>query len=530
MRPDGMTSGSFSNGAATPAAPSPIPSTPIDPDAAERNAAGQSKFVIVYHRQPYDESIENGQIVRRENKSPNGIVPTLKSFFGRVQSGSWIAWKETDTPETPGFEPVIEIDDAYGNYRVSRLPLTPEQVSSFYHVTSKEALWPVLHSFRDRYNYDPVDWPTFREVNWLFAEAAAAEAADDATIWVHDYNLWLVPGYLRTLKPNATIAFFHHTPFPAPDIFNMLPWREEIVRSLLDCDVVGFHLPRYSRNFVAVAQSLTEVDAVEAAPTDPALINPGSALSEIRAPHALSVEGRTVRLTSHPVGVDVSFIEETARSQETAALEAQIHSELDGKRLILAVSRTDYTKGGVESLLTFERLLERRPELIGEVRLMFVSVRANMNMAVYRQVQMEIEAITGRINARFARVGWQPVHLLSNPIPFRELIAFHRRADVCWITPLADGLNLVAKEFVASQDERGSGVLALSEFAGVAVEYEDALLCNPFSTRSLDSAMDQALDMPLEERRARMARLRAATAKNSIGAWADAMQRSFDAA
>jgi trehalose-6-phosphate synthase len=201
-----------------------------------------SDLVIVYHRQPYEEVEEDGRIVLKENSSPNGIVPTLKSFFGAVDHGAWVAWKLAEDPSNPEFEQVIEIDDAYGKYSVSRLPLSAHQVREFYHVTSKEAFWPILHSFKERYNYDPVDWPNFREVNWAFAEAAAAEAAEGALVWVHDYNLWLVPGYLRKLRPDVRIAFFHHTPFPSADAFNVLPWRKEIIESLLACDDVGFHI------------------------------------------------------------------------------------------------------------------------------------------------------------------------------------------------------------------------------------------------------------------------------------------------
>ncbi|HEV8035086.1 trehalose-6-phosphate synthase, partial [Yoonia sp.] len=215
-----------------------------------------SEMVIVYHRQPYEEVEENGQIVLRENKSPNGIVPTLKSFFGEVDHGAWIAWKLADDPANPDFEQRIEIEDDYGRYAVSRLALSEEQVREFYHVTSKEAFWPILHGFKERYNYDPVDWANFQDVNRRFAEAAAEEAAEGALVWVHDYNLWLVPGYLRTMRPDVRIAFFHHTPFPSADIFNMLPWRKEIVNSLLACDDIGFHIPRYASNFVSVATSL----------------------------------------------------------------------------------------------------------------------------------------------------------------------------------------------------------------------------------------------------------------------------------
>ncbi|WP_425403130.1 glucosylglycerol-phosphate synthase [Hwanghaeella sp.] len=486
----------------------------------------KSDLVIVYHRQPYEEVVENGVLVRRENKSPNGIVPTLKSFFGHVDQGSWIAWKEAADPSNPDFERVVEISDAYGDYRVARLALSREQVRSFYHVTSKEALWPVLHAFRERYNYDPVDWPTFREVNFAFAQAAAQEASDDATIWVHDYNLWLVPEYLRQMKPNAKIGFYHHTPFPGPDTFNILPWRREIVGSLLKCDVVGFHIARYAQNFAAVCESLFELDAVERAPVETVDIDLRGALSELKTPVALTHEGRRVRVAATPVGIDVDFVEERAEAAETAALEKRIDEELNGKRLLLSVSRTDYTKGGVELLYAYERLLERRPELHGDVRLLLVSVAANNGMAVYEQVQQEIEGLAGRINARFAQFDWQPVHLMSTPIPFQELAAFYRRADVCWITPLADGLNLVAKEFVASRTD-GRGALVLSEFAGVSVELPHAVLCNPFSTRSMDQAIDQALDMPVEEVNQRMESMRKAVQNHTIGDWADDLRAAM---
>jgi len=486
-----------------------------------------SDLVIVYHRQPYEEVEVDGQIVRRENKSPNGIVPTLKSFFGRVGKGSWVAWKLAEDPANPDFDRVVEIEDTFGTYAVSRLPLTAEQVSSFYHVTSKEAFWPILHSFKDRYNYDPVDWPTFREVNWAFAEAAAAEAAEGAVVWVHDYNLWLVPGYLRTLRPDVRIAFFHHTPFPAADVFNVLPWRKEIVESLLACDVVGFHIPRYANNFVAVVRSLFDVDVVKREQVTEDLTPEGTALSERTVPTAIRHGDRVIHVGAFPVGVDVDYIESLANSAETAARVAEIREELGEAQLIVSVSRTDYTKGNIEQLLTYERLLEARPDLHGKVRLMHVSVQANRNMTAYEEVQGDIEQHSGRINGRFGSFDWQPVALISTAIPFPELVAYYRAADVAWITPLADGLNLVAKEFAAARTD-GDGVLVLSEFAGVAVELASAVLTNPFSHRAMDAAIQQGLAMEAEERRNRMAALRQAVRAHDIAAWARDQQRLFD--
>lgn len=485
-----------------------------------------SDLVIVYHRQPYEEVEVNGKIEYRENKSPNGIVPTLKSFFGRFDKGAWIAWKHAEDPAKPEFERVIEIDDAYGKYTVSRLPLTPEQVTSFYHVSSKEAFWPILHGFKERYNYDPVDWPTFREVNWAFAEAAAAEAAPGAVVWIHDYNLWLVPGYLRTLRPDVKISFFHHTPFPSADIFNVLPWRKEILESLLACDVVGFHIPRYVNNFVSAARSLLEVETLKREKVKPELAAETSALSEQSVVTEIGYEDRTIRLQASPVGVDVSYIEEVAAREETARKVKAVNSELGEAKLILSVGRTDYTKGGIEQLESFERLLEARPDLRGKVRLMHVSVAANSNMTAYEEIQQALEQLAGRINGRYGSFDWQPIALISRPVKFTDLVAYYRAADVAWITPLADGMNLVCKEFCAARTD-GDGVLVLSEFAGAAVELAAAVPTNPFSHKSMDGAIQFALDMAPEDRKGRMKANRQMVVKQDIRFWAEDQMQAF---
>ncbi|MEL6206182.1 MAG: glucosylglycerol-phosphate synthase [Pseudomonadota bacterium] len=482
-----------------------------------------SDLVIVYHRQPYEEvEGDDGEILYRENKSPNGIVPTLKALFGKVDHGAWVAWKEAEDPSNPEFERVVEIEDSFGTYTVSRLPLTSAQVKSFYHVTSKEAFWPILHSFKERYNYDPVDWPTFREVNWAFAEAAAREADEAALVWVHDYNLWLVPGYLRQLRPDVTISFFHHTPFPAADMFNVLPWREEIVKSLLECDVVGFHIPRYVANFTQVARSLFDLEVSRRKPVKANEQPLGSALDERSQPTEITLaEGRKVTLSASPVGIDTDFIEQKATSETTIRKLTGIETEKGDGKLILSVGRTDYTKGGPEQLLAFERLLQRRKDLHGQIRLMHVSVMANRNMTAYAEIQAEVEQLAGRINGTFGTLEWQPLAFISQPIPFDDLVAYYRAADVAWITPLADGMNLVCKEYVASRVD-GDGVLVLSEFAGAAVELNGAVMTNPFSNRSMDTAIDQALAMPEDERRDRMSAMRDTVQTADIRAWGDA--------
>jgi glucosylglycerol-phosphate synthase len=488
-----------------------------------------SSLVIVYHRQPQEEVMVDGRLVYRSNRSPNGIVPTLKSFFNRIEPGrgAWVAWKTYDEAHGVDFPRVIHVDDGDGGYTVSRLPLTAEQVESFYHVTSKEALWPILHSFPRLYQYDNVDWETFRDVNRLFAEAAADQVADDGLVWIQDYNLWLVPGYLRRLRPQVRIAFFHHTPFPAPDVFNVLPWRAEIVRSLLACDLVGFHIPRYARNFADVVRTLggAEVTAVER--VEEGLTPVGMALSEPEVPLGLRTRERVVRLSVAPVGTDPRMIEQALDTDESRALQARLSEELSGRRLLMTVGRTDYTKGMVESLLAFERLLERRPALIGQVKLLVTSVRAASTMKVYETTQREIEALVGRINGRFSTLEWTPAVLFSQALPFDRLVAHYRVADICLTTPLRDGLNLVAKEYVAAKGGR-PGVLLLSEFAGCSIELPQAIHTNPYSHRDMDRALDEALDMPVHEARRRMAEMSAIVRHYDVGRWARLTASQFD--
>ena len=339
-------------------------------------------------------------------------------------------------------------------------------------------------------------------------------------VWIHDYNLWLVPGYLRQLRPDVKISFFHHTPFPSADIFNVLPWRLEILQSLLAADVVGFHIPRYVNNFVAAARSLLDVDVTQRVKVRPEMASQATALSEQSVPTEVAFEDRKIVLQAAPVGVDVDYIETLARKPETRSRADEIRAGLGDSQLILSVGRTDYTKGGIEQLETFERLLETRPDLRGKVQLMHVSVPANRNMTVYGEIQEALEATTGRINGRFGALDWQPVTLVSRAVPFEDLVAYYRAADVAWITPLADGMNLVCKEFCAARVDI-DGALVLSEFAGAAVEMGSAVLTNPFSHRSMDSAILQALEMEADDRRGRMEQLRQSVRQQDIRNWAE---------
>ena len=486
----------------------------------------KSSLVILYHREPHDEIVKDGKIHYVPKKSPNGIVPTLKSFFADVNQGTWIAWKEIDKEQEASFEPTVTIEGE-ANYNVRRIPLNNQQVKDFYHITSKEAFWPILHSFPDHFTSETTDWENFKEINRLFAEAACEEAAEDALIWVHDYNLWLVPHYIREKKPNARIAFFHHTPFPSVDVFNILPWRDSIVESLLCCDIVGFHIPRYSENFVNVARSLKPVEIVKREPVSNGHMTPvGIALAEPVVTTQLSYKGQIVNIDAFPVGTNPQHIFNTLEKTKTKNKIFQIKDESKDKKIIIAAGRVDYVKGNQEKLEAYERLLERRPDLHGKVSFIMTCVQPAAGMRIYKTAQSTIEQLVGKINGRFGKFDWMPIRLFTQPIPLEDLIAYYHAADICWTAPLRDGLNLVAKEYVVAHQGK-DGVLVLSEFVGAAVELPEAVLTNPYSITRMDSAIEEALAMSPEEQAQRMGKMYETVTKYDVKYWADRLLEQF---
>lgn len=468
---------------------------------------GKSELLIVYHRLPYEESIEKGEIKRRRPSSPNGIIPTLMSFFNDSRTGSWVAWSVRD-PRTD-FEDYTQFDgDRYPNLTVSRVPLSKQEVDVFYKNFSKEAFWPLLHTFWERARFREDHWQIFLRVNRAFAERVARDSATGATVWLHDYNLWMVPAALRELRPDLKIAFFHHTYFPSADVFNVVPWRRAIIGSLLQCDYIGFHIPRQVENFVDVVRGTVPMRVLEETSAAPRFLTYGCAVGLDRYTTCIEAGHRVVRLGAHPAGLDVPRIKSALARDDVRKRMEGLRRDLAGTRVLLAVERLDYTKGTLERLQAFERMLDGHPDLVGKITLLTICVPAAGEMTVYRQLQTQIEQAVGRINGRYSRVGWTPVQFFFRALPFEELLAYYAMADLMWITPLRDGLNLVAKEFVAVQGLTGGrGVLVLSEFAGAAAELKGAVLTNPHDIDDLSQACYLALNMGRAEARARLRQL-----------------------
>lgn len=494
--------------------------------AAERRQAaqpGKAELVMVYHRLPYEEYRNAaGKLQRRRPTSPNGIIPTLLSFFGDGRPGSWVAWAVHEDGDEP-FDSHTTVDaERYPKLTAARVKLSKEEVDIFYKRFSKEAFWPTLHTFWERATFNEDDWQVFLKVNRAFAERTALEAAEGAIVWLHDYNLWMVPAYLRELRPDLRIAFFHHTYFPSADVFNVLPWRRQIVGSLLQCDYIGFHIPRQVENFVDVARGVFPLKTLDRQNCAPRFITYGCAVGLERMTTALDTGTRQVKLGAHPVGLDIDRVRNALEAPKIKELMAQLREEMKGVKLILSVERLDYTKGILEKLNAYERLLADNPELLGKVTLVTVCVPAAREMTVYNELQTQIEQAVGRINGRFARIGWTPLQFFFRSLPFEEVSAWYAMADVMWITPLRDGLNLVAKEFVAAQGLLGGrGVLVLSEFAGAAAELKGALLTNPHDPADLAQTCYLALNLPKSEAQARLRELFDIVCYNDIRRWGE---------
>jgi glucosylglycerol-phosphate synthase/sucrose-6F-phosphate phosphohydrolase len=466
---------------------------------------GKSDLVIVYHRLPYEEVIENGELIRRRPKSPNGIIPTLLSFFSDGKAGSWVAWS-VDDPDLGPFQTHTEVDTSrYEKLVAARVALSEEDVEIFYKRFSKEAFWPTLHTFWERATFRDDHWQVYLKVNRLFAERAAEEAAENAVVWIHDYNLWMVPAYLREMRPDLTIAFFHHTYFPSADVFNVLPWRREIIGSLLQCDHIGFHIPRQAENFVDVARGVTPLEVTQKMGCAPRFLTYGCAVGLDEMSTEITVNDRKIGLGAHPVGLDLNRVRTALSDQSVIAQMETLREEFKDVRLILSVERLDFTKGIIEKLQAYERILNEHPELKTKVTLMLICVPAAAGMTIYEELLSQIEQTVGRINGQFAQVGWTPVQFFFRALPFEELVAYYTIADVMWITPLRDGLNLVAKEYIATQGlTQGSGVLVLSEFAGAAAELRGAILANPHHPQDLADTCYYALAISRSEARNRL--------------------------
>jgi alpha,alpha-trehalose-phosphate synthase [UDP-forming]/trehalose-phosphatase len=451
---------------------------PIDHLNTLPSTRPRSRLVVVSNRTPLPPTGDRPREV-------GGLVTALEAAL-RTSNGIWLGWSGQEREGRP----VLMIDDESQPARAS-FDYPPGWRQRFYSGFCNRALWPLLHGFPSRVRYSDDDWKAYVEANDTYGKFAAELADPEGAIWLHDYHVLLVPRVLRRLGHVGPIGLFIHVPFPPRDLFETLPWCDDILDAMRELDVVGFHTEQWGDNFRACVRALD---------------------------HRQGKAGRMPAVQIAPIGIDALDFARNAEDTDRDVL--ALRSSLQGRRLILGVDRLDYAKGIPERLVAFERLLETRPEWRGAVSFIQISVPSRSDVPEYAELRHNVETLVGRINGRFGEADWVPVRYLYRGYDQRVLGQLYRLADVGLVTPLRDGLNLVAKEFVAAQDPERPGVLILSRFAGAAVELRDAVLTNPYHPDGLASDIDRALRMPLGERCERHARLATVVARTTPLSWA----------
>ncbi len=468
--------------------------------------SGESDFVVVANRLPVDmERRPDGSTTWK--RSPGGLVTALEPILRRHR-GAWIGWPGI-ADDTPGDgEPELIEEDGLTLVPVR---LSTQEIADYYEGFSNATLWPLYHDVIVRPEYHRHWWDSYVEVNRRFAETTARTAAPGATVWVQDYQLQLVPKMLRMLRPDLTIGFFLHIPFPPVELFMQMPWRTEITEGLLGADLVGFHLAGGAQNFLVLARRLIGAN------TSRATIGVRSRFGSIQ------VGFRTVKVGAFPISIDSADLDQKARNRDIRRRAREIRAELGNPRkILLGVDRLDYTKGIDVRLQAFDELLEDERIDRTDTVLVQLATPSRERVESYRLLRDDIERQVGRINGEYGDVGRPVVQYLHRPVPRNELIAFYAAADVMLVTPLRDGMNLVAKEYVACRSDLG-GALVLSEFTGAAAELRQAYLVNPHDLDGVKDGIEAALNQQPEDGRRRMRAMRRQVLAHDVDRWA----RSF---
>jgi trehalose 6-phosphate synthase/phosphatase len=444
--------------------------------------APEGRLVVLSNRLPY--TVRKGRNGTEVERSSGGLVAALGPAMSR-HGGTWIGWPG-GTLDVGGRLPTPD------GYELAPIALSAQEVRLYYHGLSNRTLWPLLHSFPTRMELDRDEWLAYEAVNERFAERAAGLVDAGSLVWIHDYQLMRAASPLRRARPDARIAFFLHVPFPPHDTFRILPWDREILRGLLACDLVGFHSPGYAANFMDCAERTL-------------------GLRVDRERGVVEHGERTVAVGAFPLGIDYVEVEVRAAAAEPLA-------GAGTERLVLGVDRLDYTKGIPERIRAFVRFLELHPEHVGNVVLLQIAEPSRGEVPEYQRLKREVDELVGAVNGRFGTASWTPIRYLNRSVGPDELASLYREAAVALVTPLRDGMNLVAKEYVASQVGE-PGVLILSKLAGAAETMREALQVNPYNVDAVAECLHQGLGMEAVERSARMRALRYRERQHDVHAW-----------
>ena len=437
-----------------------------------------SKTIIVSNRLPLSLNITNNEV--EATPSVGGLATGLKSVHAEG-NGIWIGWSGLTQEEVnPSLTPKVE--NALENQKCRSVSLSQKEIDGFYFGFSNRTLWPLFHYFTEYAEFNKGDWEIYKTVNQKFADLVLANIEDGDTVWIHDYQLLLVPSMVKEKRPNVKIGFFLHIPFPSYEVFRNLPWREEILKGMLGSDLIGFHTYEYERHFLSSVQRIL--------------------MCELDFNYVL-YDARRVKVDSFPMGIDFNKFHDAAIAQQKSSKKSEFQESLDKHKaikgdtqFILSIDRLDYTKGIAQRILAFEVFLEKYPEYLGKVRLVMLAVPSRSNVPQYQDLKNEIDQLVGRINGKFSEVNWTPIWYFYRSMPFENLIDLYCSCDIALLTPVRDGMNLVAKEYIASRVDN-TGVLILSEMAGAAKELNEALIINPNNADQIADTIKEALEMPL---------------------------------
>lgn len=454
----------------------------------------RKKLLIVANRLPMHRAAKGAS--SHWEISPGGLVTAMSPILAE-HGGSWLGW-----PGVAGAAPKPFVSDGV---RIIPVSLSQKEIATYYEGFSNETLWPLYHDAIRTPKFVNAWWKPYQDINWRFARAAAKELRRGQLVWVHDYHLQLVPRILRELRPDVRIGFFLHIPFPPEELFAWLPWRRELLQGILGSDLIGFQTSSDVHAFSQAARRFTSATGTDT---------------------RLRYRGRNVRVGAFPISIDFKAFEAGAMQQATVRKANDLRRKVGSTRkLLLSVDRLDYTKGMDGRLLAFEELLRRKVVTVDDCLFMQVAVPSRESVDEYKQMRAHIEGIVGRINGDFSVPGRVAVHYYRRKLQRSELVAYYMAADVMLVTPLRDGMNLVAKEYVATRTNN-SGVLVLSEFAGAANELRQALMVNPRDVDEMVRVLDTALHLPVPEARARMLSLRSQVRRHDVFRWAE---RFFEA-
>ncbi|MEM8565498.1 MAG: bifunctional alpha,alpha-trehalose-phosphate synthase (UDP-forming)/trehalose-phosphatase [Bacteroidota bacterium] len=450
------------------------------------------RTIIVSNRLPVKViQQDNGEL---EYKASEGGLATGLGSVYKQGDNIWVGWPGIYFDST---DQEKEATEKLKTENMKPVSLTEEEIELYYEGFSNETLWPTFHYFNQNALYKKSYWQAYERVNHKFCEEVVASANPDDTIWIHDYQLLLLPGLIREHLPEVSIGFFLHIPFPSFEVFRLLPWRRQLLDGVLGSDLIGFHTYDDMRHFLSAV----------------------SRICFISNQHGqLNKDGRTVEVDSFPMGIDYDKYANSSASPETLSREVKYRTSLGGQKLMLSIDRLDYSKGIPARLEIFDLFLEKYPEYVGKVSIMMVVVPSRDTVDQYKDLKEEIDLLVGRINGKYGSVNWTPIHYFYRSFPLNDLSAFYRMADVALVTPMRDGMNLVCKEYVASRlDKRG--VLILSEMAGASKELSEAIIVNPNDKHHVRDAIKRALEMTEEEQMRHMEIMQASLKRYNIHHW-----------